>query len=92
MKETITLENKYFSTDLFEQWTQFINPKSYNWIDFHFIKIYFDVSRHMGTWDVEFYLLGLGLRVYGVYNQNTFKKKIDYFNKIVEEDGLIPVR
>jgi hypothetical protein len=63
-----TLTTKYFSIDFTEQWSPHFQPKEYNWLEFDWVRIYTEFFRRFGTWEVEIYFLGFGLRIYGVYS------------------------
>ena len=84
-----TFETKYLDIDLKEDYTQFFDPTRYNWIDFEFIKIHVEADRVHGMFEIQFALLGLGIRFYWTYNRKALKKAFDRYEEILAEDNFV---
>lgn len=73
-----TINTTYCDIDLINEWWGVFKPKFFNWIDFHLIDIHVEFDRQHGVFEFEFILLGLGFRLYWVYdgkaNNKSFKK------------------
>jgi hypothetical protein len=78
-----TFNNKYFSTDIYEQWSQLFKVKQYNWLEFDWLKVYSELDRHLGTAEFEIAILGLGVRVYWVCNSTVYDQKMKEFETII---------
>ena len=76
-----TTQNKLFSLDFKEDYSQFFNVKGYNWIDFDFLKLYIEADRVHGCFEIEVGLLGLGVRLYWTYHEPALKKALKKYNK-----------
>lgn len=48
---------------LWEEWSQFVQLKKYNWCTINFITIQFESDRQCGHYEIQFVFLGLGLRI-----------------------------
>jgi len=48
---------------IWEEWSQFFNLSKFNWCNINFITIQFESDRQCGHYEIQFVLLGLGLRV-----------------------------
>lgn len=80
-----TIEFGKLSVDLLNQWSQFFSK--YNWIAFDVVKVYFERFDKMGTAEVEIAILGLGIRLYWVYNKEVYEESI---RELCEKDfGLL---
>lgn len=75
-----TIDFKYFSIDLVNEWIQLFHPKWWNWLEFHLLKVYLENERHLGTSEVEIYILCFGIRIYWVSNSNQWDSKIKEWN------------
>ena len=71
-----TINTKHFDIDIDNQWSAIFNRKDYNWVDFDIIKLSFEDNKHLGCWETELYLLGFGIRLYGVYNEEVLSNKL----------------
>ena len=72
--------------DLINEWKQiFTTENSYNWIDFHFVKLKYEKAHMYGTKEVEIYLFGFGIRLYWVYDIHTLEKKLAEYERRIEE-------
>ena len=69
-----TIEFKKISIDLCNDWSQLVGE--WNWIEFNPIKLYFEKDNMFGTFEIELYLLGFGIRVYWTYNNKLFMKEM----------------
>ena len=47
---------------MWQRITQFFNPKQYNWLDFDFIKVMFEIDKMHGCFEIELALFGLYFR------------------------------
>jgi hypothetical protein len=54
-----------------EQWTQFLRPGAWNWLDVRLAHLSFEWYRSMGMIEMQVALLGFDLRLAYVYNQKT---------------------
>jgi hypothetical protein len=81
----VSFSLKVFDVDLVCQWIQFFDWKKWNWVEFDFVRLKFEVDRHMGDSEVELYVLGLGIRVYWVSNTERFKKQIKKYSKMIKK-------
>lgn len=79
-----TYNFKTVSIDLSCQWIQFLNMNRYNWVAFDLIKIYFEDDKMHGSAEMEFHLLGFGIRIYWVYDEKQAKKAAKKYNTILK--------
>ena len=86
MRKTINIGN--LSIDLICEWDQF-KSKNWNWQEFHLIMLRFEKENLHGMFEIEFYLLGLGKRIYWTWNKELLKKKIKEYKKILKEETFI---
>lgn len=70
-----TFDNKWFSVDLEEQWSQFFTGE-YNWYDFNIIKVVIEKEIKHSILEIELYFLGLGVRVCWVLDEKMYKEKL----------------
>jgi len=80
---------KYISIDLIEQWTQFFDPKMYNWLDFTFVNLYFEADRMHGMMEIETIVLGLGIRIYWTYDKKKQEESFEKYKNIAAEKDWI---
>ena len=80
-----TKDFKWFSIDFVEQWSEWFRPKRYNWQEFEFIllRARFEKENVHGVAELEFYLLGLGIRFYWVWNKEMMDKKAEEYGKLL---------
>jgi len=78
----LTLSNKFFDTDLICEWLQLLKLNKWNWLEFHLLKLYFERNIYIGTSEIEFYLLGFGIRFYWVHNEDILNKQVKKWKKI----------
>lgn len=90
MRHTIELTS--LSIDLDNQWDAVFYPKEYNWIDFNIIHLSFETERVHGTREIEFYLLGLGIRLYWVYNEEVNNKKMLEYKAILDKGEFVEIK
>ncbi len=64
---------------LWEEWSQFIQLKKYNWCTINFITATFESDRQCGHYEIQFVLLGLGLRI---LIPNETKKSTEFMNML----------
>lgn len=84
-----TLDNRWFSIDLEEQWSQFFVGE-YNWLNFDILRLAFEKENIHGMFEVELYILGLGIRLYWTYNEEMLEEKMkDYQTILSNPDGWV---
>jgi len=83
MRKTIELGN--IDIDLTCQLVQLFNVKRYNWIAMDLLKLYTEVSGHIGEAEIELYILGFGIRVYWIYDSKAYNKKIKEWDKSLDK-------
>jgi len=83
MRKTINLGK--VGVDLTCQWAQFINPEQWNWITFDFIQLTFENDRFIGTSEIELYLLGFGIRIYWISNEEVADAKLKKWAKQIRK-------
>lgn len=71
-------ENGNWVINTHNDWPGVIYPEGHNWVDFTFAKLRFEWDKLMGGLEFEVTLLGLGLRVYYIYDRNTPARKEIY--------------
>lgn len=79
-----TFENKYFSIDLHEQWSQFFSD-GYNWQEFDIIRLSFEKENVHGMFEIEIYVLGLGIRLYWTWNKEMLEERLEHYSKILRD-------
>ena len=82
MRKSIDL--KWFSIDLEEQWSQFMASSQYNWLDFDMLQLSFEKENIHGYFEVELYILGLGIRVYWTYDEEKMQEKVKEYQAILD--------
>lgn len=87
-----TIDAKWFSIDLEEQWSQFF-VGGYNWYSFDVIRLSCEKEYIHGAAEVELYILGLGVRVYWVWDEEMLEEKMkDYQTILSNPDGWVEVK
>jgi len=84
-----TINNKYFSVDLSNDWEQLIGK--YNWYEFNLLKMYFENDVIHGCSEIEIYLLGFGIRIYWVSNKKANNKKFAEYEKRLKEEKFVDI-
>lgn len=79
-----SIDNKWFSVDLEEQWSQFFKG-GYNWYDFNILKLSFEKEYIHGAFDVELYILGLGIRVYWIWDEEMLDEKMKEYQTVLDD-------
>ena len=82
-KMTKTIELKRLSIDLNNDWVQ-LNG-AWNWITINIIKLYMEKDKQFGMFEIEIYLLGLGIRFYWSYDKKLTTKKFKELEKIINK-------
>ena len=78
-----TYDNGYFNIDFTEDYSQFLNIKTYNWVDFTFFNFRVEADRRHGCFEIEFALLGLGIRLYWTYDIDSLTRAVNKYNRII---------
>ena len=60
---TLYFEGKHYIIGLYEEWSQFLQPKGYNWISFEWFYIYTEYERWLGDIEIIIAILGLGITI-----------------------------
>ena len=68
-------EDGRFDIEFWQQWLPLVKPKEYGWISFEFIRLFVENTKYCGTFEFEFWLLGLGFRIVWVYNTGKNEEK-----------------
>lgn len=84
---TKTIEFKTFNIDLINEWNELIGK--YNWKEFHFCKLKVEKEYMHGSFEIEAYILGFGLRIYWTWNREMLEAKAEEYNKILKESKFI---
>ena len=79
--EGIFISGKTWGIELRERWTQFFKPKQYNWLDFDFFHLGFEVDRMCGEFNFDLTLFGLCCHIGFVYNPKQNKVSFEKYDK-----------
>jgi len=77
-----TISTGVFNIDFNEQYSEHFNKGYFNWLSFNWIKVSTEFDRRFGVFEIELYLLGLGVRLYWIYDG---KRNKEEFERLVTE-------
>ena len=80
-----TIDFKKFSIDLVNEWLQFKNIKRYNWLSMNLLHFYFERDQQYGNYEIEFYFLGFGIRIYWSYTNPEIEKNLKEIRSIIDK-------
>ena len=86
---TKTLEIGKLSIDLNNDWEQIIENfalAEWNWITFNLLKVYVEKDNQFGMFEIEFYLLGFGVRFYWTWNKKMLNDKVKEYQNIIDDE------
>ena len=82
-----TLDLKRISIDFVAEWLQLFGK--YNWEEFHFLMLRMEKENIHGMFEVEFFVLGFGVRFYWTWNTKMRDKKVLEYSKMIKEGNWV---
>jgi len=80
---TKTIELGKLSIDFNNDWEQITGK--WNWITINFLKLYMEKENQFGTFEIEIYLLGFGIRFYWTWDSKRMDDKLKEFQRIIDD-------
>lgn len=81
----ISIDGHTWGIDLTQQFSQFLKPKEYNWLEFDFLKFSFQIDKELGQTEIEASIFGLNFYFVFIHDRKQMKKKVKEFNKALKE-------
>lgn len=86
MVRTMIYETKKGSfLEFINQWDAVLIPHQYNWVNFDFIRLTVENDKKFGQGEIEFIILGLGLRFRWIYDREVNDEIISKYAKMIED-------
>lgn len=82
----ISFSIRSLDVDLVNEWHSIFYPKQYNWVEFHPFMFRGEFEKIHGVAEIEFYLLGFGVRFYWVWNSKIFDAKMKEYDKMFKKN------